>query len=152
MPKRVTNAKSVDELYETIKGHYLDEYDVVGVANELTELVNNQRSAKVRNKDVIADKQEQTSSANNIKQANDTKQTNNKTMKREQFSMIVGGITFFVVYAVIQIIVLVGWGNKGFPENEWFFGLLPTIIVVGFFAVATIIDLITKMKEKRGKK
>ena len=114
--------------------------------------MNNQRSAKVRNKDVIADKQEQTSSANNIKQANDTKQTNNKTMKREQFSMIVGGITFFVVYAVIQIIVLVGWGNKGFPENEWFFGLLPTIIVVGFFAVATIIDLITKMKEKRGKK
>ena len=152
MPKRVTNAKSVGELYEVIKGHYLDEYDVVGVANELTELVNNQRSAKVRNKDVITDKQEQPSSANNIKQANNTKQTDKKNMKSEQFSMIVGGITFFVIYAVIQIIVLVGWGNKGFPENEWFFGLLPTIIVVGFFVIATIIDLITKMKEKRGKK
>lgn len=60
----------------------------------------------------------------------------------------IGAIAFFVVYLLIQLILVIPWIINGCPMDVVCLIFLPTLLVIGLFVVTWCIDLVTERKNK----
>lgn len=145
--KNVTNAKSVNEFYNTLYGHYLDEYDIEAVSQELTELVEGSRIYDIASNKHTSNKfvASGTESSQILKDTNNetpVKPRNGKITTQSDATALVGFIAFLVAFLLVQGGFFIAWWVNGFPIDGAVRAFMPAIVVVILYGVVTLCDFV----------
>lgn len=162
----MSKTETPGEIYDSLIGKKIEDVD-------LEEVVARIKAAKSRRQQVEESHNAKVVSAANDTDTNDTdivavvnstteekdrgtkaakqqKPEKKKSKKKvnEDFFVRAGAYIFFSAYAILQVGFIASWISNGANKDILFMTFLPTIIVVGLFAISFIIDFITILVNK----